>query len=450
VALTHTTTHGTGGASSSSATGGAGGSVEPPPITGTYLDTHITDTGDVPTPRDPAELQISARVRRPDGGWDTYPGTLDASGTFTISGVPLGEAQIVVAWIGAAAAPEITNIEVTSERVAHFGLAPLGRTDAVASTLPTPVTLDVTGTDGWDPTTGRIDFVSLGAGVRWPASCSTGLAECFTGTAAPGPNLVDASKGDQVWLLHRTEYWDADATDGSLTHALHSTTFTEHDGVAATLSGVFVPVPQQHLLLPFDAAAFTAQANQILATSTPLFAGARMDIVQNLSPLIARLGEVARPVTAGSLDLLYGALDLGRRPLVTFAVEVKDGARFGGVGLTGSLEAFAQTPLSPLVGAPRDVRIDGHPIDAAPSGLGSSPTLSWTAPALGTPDAYSALIMCEQGGRSVFIRTRDTEVSLPPGSLSGGSCRVSLSATQLDPQTGRTGYAYIEGGSFSP
>jgi hypothetical protein len=445
-ASTFTTTSGSGGAGTFTTTSSTGGEA-PLAITGTYLDTHVTDTGDVVVGHDPASVAISAMVLRADGGWDTYPGTLDASGTFVIPGVPLGEAYLVRRH-----ADGMIDIRVTSERVVSFGHTFPGRPDAVARTLSTPILLDATNTEGWDPPADRLSLVSLGAGTAAGGSCGAGITACFEAVDNQPGNLIDASRGDQTWVLRSTlEQYD-DGYGLYLTDALHSAAFSQQDGVASTLSGAATPVPVQQLPLVFDAAGCAGEVAALLATPTFSWSWGGIsadpyDAWNLRKPPSLELGQVTRD-DGDPLVLKYGALDVGLPITVAVMLDVQAIAEnpadpaspyVSGVFVAaGPLEAFASAPVLPYLGLPRDLRLAGQPSHPAPTGVGPTPAISWSAPTHGVPDAYKVQIACDVGPGSpeVTIETSGTQVVVPPGVLSGSACYLLLFAGRYDATTG--------------
>jgi hypothetical protein len=77
-----------------------------------------------------------------------------------------------------------------------------------------------------------------------------------------------------------------------------------------------------------------------------------------------------------------------------------------------------------VMSAPRNLRLDGQPA-VARSGVGLTPTLSWTPPARGNPVAYDVRVWAFAPntlpqGVAVF-RTTQTRLTLPPSTLTAGT-----------------------------
>ena len=87
--------------------------------------------------------------------------------------------------------------------------------------------------------------------------------------------------------------------------------------------------------------------------------------------------------------------------------------------------------LTPRMGPPGAVRINGEDANANLVGVGLTPTVSWSAPALGTATRYQLmLIEATASAGQLDLRpvaqllTRATSVRLPPGFLVPGSTCV--------------------------
>ncbi|HEY1334216.1 MAG TPA: hypothetical protein VGF31_08170, partial [Myxococcaceae bacterium] len=97
---------------------------------------------------------------------------------------------------------------------------------------------------------------------------------------------------------------------------------------------------------------------------------------------------------------------------------------FNGIEWTTSPEKGAAGPIVPPVSMVRDPKIDGQDLFANRTGVGLTPTLEWTAPAIGQVSFYRIdvtgleVVSGRTVGRSLgSIMTRNTSVTLPPGIL---------------------------------
>jgi hypothetical protein len=341
--------------------------------------------------------------------------------------------------------------------VVSFGHTFPGRPDAVARTLSTPILLDATGNEGWDPPKGWVSLVSIGAGAVAGGSCGAGIAACFEAVDNQPENLIDASKGDQTWVLRSTFDQYDDGNGIYLTDALHSAAFSQQDGVASTLSGAAHPVPVQQLPLVFDAAGCAAEVAAPPATPSSSFSDIgigvdRYDAWNRAEPGYLKLGMDTRD-GSGPLVVKYGALDVGMPITVHVQLCVQADGACALFDTAGPLEAFTAAAALPYLGLPRDVRIAGQPPHPAPTGVGPTPAISWSAPTHGVADAYKASIACDSSPWSpqVTIETSGTQVVVPPGVLSGSACGFLLFAGRYDAATGlRLVSSSAAGFSFTP
>jgi hypothetical protein len=435
VALTPpSSTTGSGGASTFTTTSGSGGEA-PLAITGTLIDTWRTDGGDVLRPRGSAEASVSALVQRDDGGWDSYPGTLDDAGHFIIPDVPLGTAHVLVRGL---AGDDGVEMRVTAERTLALGRRRWGRPDAAHPAKPAPIQLQVTGGASWDLASSTEAVESIGGDFEASGKCSDGLDGCVLGSASGG--LIDASKGDRTWYLHRARSTSGTDTASWITHAFSSTTFSQQDGVTATLSGAAAPVPQRHLALTYDVAAFEA----LLDDLPPGLTCDSLDVtVAYTAPGQLALGELVRDgLGDGALDMIYGdLLPAGAAPsawvcLGTSALSVPDPVVSGSsmhlnavFCLRGAASALALQTVKPTLSAPREIRVNGQDALAGVHGAGASPVLTWKAPLVGESPLYYVFAWSYPGpGVALDAYTRDTQLVIPAEVLAMDNVRFYVAA----------------------
>ena len=101
------------------------------------------------------------------------------------------------------------------------------------------------------------------------------------------------------------------------------------------------------------------------------------------------------------------------------------------------------TPFSLRISPPTAVNIDGQPATTAGT-LGSlTPTLSWSAPAVGTPQVYQVriytLVVNGSGATrrelAANLMTKGLSLKVPPGVLSSGSYSVFIVEAYLESPT---------------
>jgi hypothetical protein len=330
----------------------------------------------------------------------------------------------------------------------------------VRRTQETPIALQLSGTEGWD----EAMILSIGAGAYLGIGCTGGCADVPVSKHLQFATLVDATRGDETWALHSGLVPGAPGAH-VIDSAFHSTTFTQHDGVPSTLSGTAMPVPLQHVPIAFDATAFSALPDGAPqgTASTAVWVMVGPQLRDPAVPLL--LGELDQaPVGDGSIDMVYGALDTGW-PLqgwleVQSATSLHDPAHPGATGqawgtfdVFGPLAALTKEKLSLPLGLPRDLRVNGEPAFAALTGVGTSPTISWSAPAVGTPDGYRVFLASSDHGATTgyaVLHTADPQIVVPPGILYAGENTIFLEARAEAPQSGLTWEATVSGGSFVP
>ncbi len=132
--------------------------------------------------------------------------------------------------------------------------------------------------------------------------------------------------------------------------------------------------------------------------------------------------------------------------------------------------ALAKGPIVPLLDIVRDVRVNGMTMSPSSqnTGVGTTPTVSFTAPSFGNADGYSvAVVLLDdttdidgalRRSRTVgAIRTRDTTVTIPEGLLQPGSyyyLRVlathGQTPTAVNPYTHELAYSSAITGIMTP
>jgi len=125
---------------------------------------------------------------------------------------------------------------------------------------------------------------------------------------------------------------------------------------------------------------------------------------------------------------------------VTLAGTTGSATIVSSASLSASPQSLFADVLRPPMSPPRDPQADGAAILGAPLTLaGTTPLISWTPPATGTPNVYFVTITeySAAGGvttelAQVGITTTATEVRVPPGVLaSGGIYTVHITASNL-------------------
>ena len=276
------------------------------------------------------------------------------------------------------------------------------------------------------------------------------------------PRLV----GDSVILTQRrnTTLYGGLSPDGgtisgftsSLVAGSGPVTLTLPQPAGATTSATFSPLTQHSATITFDPSFDLVAASNPLATKTSCSVDvfAYVDLHRGTTGYLGSLGSMTlRGLSSQPQTLNWGnpssaAAAWPEAALVgcQYSREVTLAGTTGSATIvsSASLSASPQTlfadVLRPPMSPPRDPQADGAAILGAPLTLaGTTPLISWTPPATGTPNVYFVTITeySAAGGvttelAQVGITTTATEVRVPPGVLaSGGIYTVHITASNL-------------------
>jgi hypothetical protein len=396
------------------------------------------------------------------GGYDGYPADPLLGPVLTIPGVPRQRWFLVEG----SGSPLYMFQQATSTLDLRGNM--VGRRDAVAPTMPTPVSVELTGLDPWSQATSLLELGSAsvalstyawGASVGAPdlpagATTASGILDwhaLFPGLPQP---LLDASKGDVAWLHQVSPRAVVGGPfDGTVyqaaSRALRLSGVTLASGAPGTLTGALAPTPAQGALhVTVDPSAWAAHraemgpgvdtrphALQIQVQAQPFGAGPAAPLPMYRADL---LGYTGPDDTAGPLELTFGRfLDAPwtERLTVTWhavvpypvpgsstpgAAQVSAGATLP-MPVDGVLRAGLT--LSPVT-APT---IDGADLLVAQGAVGTTPLLAWSPPTLGVATSYTVLIYQLGGGGgtsplapALVAVTYETHLRVPPYVLTAG------------------------------
>ncbi|MBL8939868.1 MAG: hypothetical protein JNM69_35260 [Archangium sp.] len=437
---------GTGGGSS----GTGGGAVASNDLQGSFQFIHGWDG-------DGGRSAIGASFDRANVGvWYSDAGTPDyvrgvgnADGTFIVRDVPAGEVTLRV---------ERTYFVTTQRRVDFQNFLGSRLTGAEPATAETTLRLTIRNLEPYASgrnamllffTQNSGGFSNIEAFVRPAVAAGATTIESdlnWAGvTSALGYGLPNASFGDRGYAL---QYRSVAADGGGEYTLLRAGEFApitlanggSADGVADLVAATTQPTP-----LNFDAPAFRALRGSFGRDTAVASLGAQLLVSPSPAPLrytsqdavtlASRYAPEATPPT--SLDVPMGAVpsSWGRMVVSYFSVDqprvVTDGgtvARFSG-GLT-SYEAGEQMPamFAPRLTAVRGAQIAARNFVEDQTGVGTTPTLAWTAPTTGTVTSYRVRIsrVAANGTipESFAIFTANPGVTVPPGVLAAGNAYV--------------------------
>jgi hypothetical protein len=429
------------------------------------------------------------------GGTTSVAITLDQNGDFTVPNVPFGTYYLRTTTgtsipngtvFGSTATTGVTLTPLTTGNpdltfVVH------GRADAKAPTQPTPVTLTLNGLDPWERT-GIFDHIYMGSagarvdelvpGSQEPAVGSTSATVTFDWKSSNIFSLnwlPDAAAGDTTVFVQRHHVsLDNGGSASVSTRFAKSTDFTVVDGTGASATltmqaaplsstlptaGAFsqfaalVPVMNPAASVQPDPSGLTFPSSQVSLFGVP-GSIAYPDTSLSVDGEIAHEGLYAY-TGALDTDVDYGPLSFGGFLGAPYQ-EYRQFTYSAGLVLTadgnstGLSPTFVQlTPvdqagptIAPVLSPVRSPLIGGQDAFAPQTGVGLTPTFSWTPPALGSPTAYAITIQMispsndpDEIGIINISSFTGTSFTLPDGLLiSGRAYAAIITAVQMPGQ----------------
>jgi len=446
-------------------------------VTGTRILSYWPDSGRTDVVPDNSTVVPVAYAPDGGGGWVVRTGSFGPLGTFSISGVPPGsyilDVQLSVVGGAAGAAHQMV---VTSAGSVDLGWDILGRADQAYAASATQVTYQVSGLEPWTANTGTpgvgdyLQVTSSNAdafdapvgpwyGLDFPAGATSG-----TKTGQWYTHLVDAAKGDVTYFhqlaTHSTTVGPTTYSYRTAVRSASHSNVTVANGLPVTIPVALGPVAFAGTLQvnwpisQFDA--YLQQINPSAAGSThQLYVSATPHGLVKPSPLALdgspQMFLFGAPSAVGDVNL--GALPYGQvfadrstlwkewRGAEYFACVVRtapgaaSGRTFcGSISRLGEATAPAPpTPIVPILTPPRNPAINGLDAFQDRSGVGTTPTLSWTAPTVGLPSHYALyifrLVAAGTGTTweyTAYLQTGATSVTVPPGILEAGKSYFAL------------------------
>jgi hypothetical protein len=432
----------------------------------------------------PSTLPVtSATVQAVLADGTVLAGTYDpASGAFSVGNVPPGAVTLVCAGGGTTAAV------VTGQAQVDMGWPQQGRTGVRYPTGSTLVAFNITGMTGAQAWSGNdyLRFYDWNSGLHctpdadsvsgYPADGATALSGLTVDwwSNPEGPlALVDTTKGDAPVLEQLSDAWSPYGNGPTPTshlaragNAWQPSPLTISDRAGATLDGAFTYQPlSATVLVAFQRSAFATGAADVNASAVlqpPFFEvddGPGLATYGYLGPALDRLKYWDSAVADASTDVNLGTAAL---PAVFpgFQREYLAGAHsqitFLLAGTTASatfddpaLMVFTLTPpitaLAPLVTPPRNLSVGGTSLvngnGILATGVGTTPTLAWDAPASGTPQGYRVAVYQAAAANSATVLTgpvlelftAGTQARVPPGILAQGGTYFFVVRAIADP-----------------
>src|SRR5262249_26955641 len=288
-----------------------------------------------------------------------------------------------------------------------------------------------------------------------------------------GPNLIDSTKGDSVYVTQLAVQGTAPARYLSLAKSYTRSMLTQIAAMASTLpatgSAAFTtPSAGGTIALNFHKSAFDAlrpSVNPNALSALSLLAVQSAPAIMAHGPYAFPGPDLIRYVTGGpggpgTMDVDFGSIayispfptawDVFGVGEWVYAVPYTLTGATPGQGPAfnvhvGSATSFGSAPVAPQLSPIRMPMVNGSAnAFMNQTGIGTAPMLSWMAPATGTPTGYriNVLELVSAGGgtraqSSGDIITKNTSIQLPPGLLMSGPTYVfriqALMQGTLDP-----------------
>lgn len=433
--------------------GGNGGNPPPegPPasdVKGSIIDVHVTEMGDVSSTRGPMNFEIAAIVTGADGTAQQYLAGIANDGTFVIKDVPDGPYDLrFVEFVGAGALPP--RYVMNAPREIDLGRVYVGRADAAPiTTTPTDLSLTASGLVAW--TDGDIlELFSLGSGAagellptttKFPAAGATTLSNYHVDTSLLlSPNLVDGSKGDTAFISQLTGDPAAPTPYRSILKTFAPPSFTQMDGMPLPLAGDFVDVPQKMLSLNINPNEFSAFATavhpdaQVVGKNVRLIAepgGERATASLTPNLLICEAlpqsnlppsFSYGNPFPSAWAEVVSADVSYSVTHVAPTGVPKTTIVTMGQSGPAGSIAS----PVKPQLSPPIDIKVNGLATKDTLTGVGYTPTVTFSPPEKGTPAVYIiAIRRLDPGGSTTrttaIFSTTDTTLRIPEGLLDFG------------------------------
>lgn len=456
-------TTGTGAGATSSATTGAGGAGaggsgvggvgaggaggDGNDVTGTLLDEYVLESSTKVIAMDLSAVTVEA-LRFAGGAWTAIPGHGKADGTFRIPGVPPGPFTLHVGGV----------YLVTSERALDLGTTVQGRPGA----WPAPpgnrsIIDDLKGMVPWKHQDYVEWFVANSGGSQvtgivggFPQPGDTTLSAKVVWSPNP---VIESSKGDTLTVIQLAVAPSTPAANVTVTRRFVSLPgVTEVTPMPTQVSGTFQDVAlDRSVALDFRASKFLAHGAEVnpaalaphasdvslaLTTlpgaaqhgffgSSALLLNASMTTLADADLGVVHYGD-PYPASWGTVGVALAYVDV---PLqVPGASQPFDA--YGTVEVLSDAATFGAGPIAPLVTPVLQPLVNGATAFGPLQGITTTPTLSWSPPAVGAPTHYLVTLwpmVVLDGGVPQYpfvdagaVQTSDTSVVIPPGLMAPG------------------------------
>ena len=390
---------GTGGVGGAGGTGGTGGG-HVADVVGTTIVNYVTDSGEMPRPVDVTAFAPKAIVLTTG---QTINGTGDANGNFMIPQVP----------DGALVQYGENFVQLGAGRTLDFGYDQLGRPDVAHATMSgTQINLQLSLMAPW-ANDDMIELISSNAGAvrrldndptvqNPPAPTATDLNMTVDLLNQP---LVDSTKGDHeiiAQLVHRMSSTNLGYVSADKNAAANIANYDESDGMITHVMGVFdATTATSSVTLDWRRSQFEALKSSVHAGAVSHLQGVFIDVEPGgltHGVFSNTVDMVAVMPTLGATDLNYGSVSYDNPYPSTWGVfgqvvhefevdymlpgTATPAAIIGRIAWQANLTQFTSGPVVPAVSPPVGLTVN----------VSGGMTLTWSAPALGTPTNYVILL----------------------------------------------------------
>ena len=424
-------------------------------VSGTFRTVHRAEAGTTTVDALPPGGELLAAVLVEDAspdGYATFAASADASGAFSVAGVPVGRYYLQLV-----RGSEVRLVPLVRSSPDLSIVIP-ARPDLARVSVSTPVTADVTNLTPWAPSNDILmfsqqadvwAFVSQSVGAA-PAADATSYSWSFDWNQVVGATrkqgLPDPAASDVVFVVERVasavQSGGASATVRRATRYARLDAVHVQDGVTAAFGVPLVDAPQTASVpANFEGTAFAALAPSVNPSATSSGMGMSVRAVPQASAYPDLPSGAEMPVlglsSASGADVDWGVQAYGtfldatwteyRQITYSFRTPLSTQTPLasGSITLSESMGALTGGPAVPRLGPPTSPWIEGRDAFASQSGVGLQPVLSWSPPALGTPTSYEVTVIAHAGVMPGDVRTvratvYGTSFRVPPGLLAAG------------------------------
>jgi len=425
-------------------------------IHGSQINNFLASSGSVVEPVDASQLAISAAVPDGTGGFNSIAATGLVDGTFSAPSVPGGSY-----WLQVQGLPQVW----TPSSTVDAGQNVLGRPDVSYPSQPTTLDLDFNGLLAWQSPDLIVLYVP-NTGYWSNNNFSLNTGDTTLSVAIPWTQaLFTSAEGDQAYVTQLSTTSTA-ASGYSVQVAAASQGPLEIDlgdgDPSADLSGTLQAIPLSYTVRGnIKGSAFAALETAINPNSVP--DSSYFDV--EVQPTGAASGQIGSPPDLvfydGTSKPIRTDVDLGDihfgNPYPTAWAQFLDYTHYVRVDYTApgattstSLYAYvevqsttmpnASSPITPVISPVTAPKVGTGNFFGNLTSVGTTPTISWSAPATGTPTGYTldVLQLSNDSGDSGTnllgtLYTSTTSVQLPAGLLASGNSYIFIITAVNEP-----------------